>query len=120
MLVRVSPPLLRFCVALLFAAALVLLPFGHRATAGNVDPALEAFLAAGGTAADICGGVDPAHGARGCDACRLTVGLYLPPTPGKVAPMVRWARIRHAYRALAVLPRNQSGPVSPARAPPVV
>lgn len=62
--------------------ALVLVGFGHRAQAAPdpADPALAAYIAAGGQLSDLCGGLEEDGTTAGvdCPACLITSGFALP------------------------------------------
>ena len=87
--------------------------------AAPVDPALAAFVAAGGTPDDICGvaGHGEAGGDRHCDAC-LTLGpAVLPEAPR--SPSRAAAPLPEALPAMAVAPRAALLHAGRPRAPPV-
>ena len=80
---------LRSRLILLLVLAVGVLGFGHRPTVGPLDPALLAFLAAGGSLADICRDFEPGEINLGedCESCRLLSSVCLPtpaelPAPG--------------------------------------
>lgn len=80
---------------------------GHRMAPPASDPALAAFLAAGGTVADLCldgGGLGHGFGdgARHCDACQPTLAGPLPaPARTLARAAARPARSVQAGRAPA-------------------
>ncbi|SEN02142.1 hypothetical protein SAMN04488003_1086 [Loktanella fryxellensis] len=81
-------PLIRLALVLVLTCAMGLSGLAHRFSAPTPqDPSIAAFLAAGGTLADLCGvPLDADHpagtGRGGCDVCRLVAGMALPvPTP---------------------------------------
>lgn len=68
-------------LGLILAAALATAGGGHRSAPSAPDPALAAFLAAGGTLADLCfdgGAHGVGEGAPHCDACQPTLAGPLP------------------------------------------
>ena len=68
-------------LAVLLAWAAAVLAGAVAPAAAPLDPRLAAFVAAGGSLDDICGGH---HGGRGephCDACRLLGPAVLPDRP---------------------------------------
>lgn len=107
------------CLAAALAAPVappVAPPVGSAAS--PADPRLAAFLAAGGTLADICG--EAGHGAGGerhCDAC-LLLGPALLPGSGRSAPSPV-AMAAEPAAAAATAPRAEPRLANPPRAPPL-
>lgn len=108
------PLSLRPVLTLLLALALLSLPFGHRSsTAAQADPALIAFVEAGGTLADLCDGPGEAlHAALDCEACSSMAASLLP------APFTLYSPATGAATASRVTPRDLRLARSPAGAPP--
>lgn len=71
--------LLGIVACLILSVALVAAGFGHRAPTG-AEPALDAFVLAGGDLSQICAdtGGDAMAG-EDCPACHLTATLLVPP-----------------------------------------
>ena len=107
-------PFLRPILALLLALALLSLPFGHRtSSAAQEDPALIAFVEAGGTLADLCDGPGEAlHAALDCEACSSMAASLLP------VPFALYSPVTGAAPASRVTPRDLRLSRSPAGAPP--
>ena len=119
MTAKASYPWPQAVLAGLLGLALMLVPFGHRAAAGHDDPALQAYVALGGSLSDLCGSDRSQHADRGCEACRLSASLALPPVPaGAVAVDARPLAV--LSRASAAIPRGERHPPAPpVRAPPL-
>ena len=108
---------LTLVVALLIAMASSGL--AHRFVPAQADEALTAYLAAGGSYADICGDVD--HGAmQSCDACRLVDTACLAGVdPSNLSPSAHFGNAGFAQtHSEPNLPAFD--PVRPVRAPPAV
>lgn len=83
------------------SVALAAVGFGHRGEGGRMmDPAYAAFVAAGGSAQDLCDGhvadgVDSDHSKhetmQGCEACRLVDAVLVPVLR---APCIGWSAPR--------------------------
>jgi len=94
----------------------------HRFESRAATESLNAYLAAGGTYADIC--ADDGFGGHGvgqtCNACRLVDSVALPPVGAScVAPH---SVVLATHSALAALPQPWfvPDPSRPVRAPPMV
>jgi hypothetical protein len=114
-------PLIAALLVVVLTVALGAIGFGHRG-ASLPDPAYAAYLAAGGSAGDLCGdGHAPAGhetGAKGCEACRLAAAMALP-APARVPDL--WphperagcgatARFLHPARHPHALPQTRAPP----------
>jgi hypothetical protein len=112
-------------VAVLCALALVLLSAAHRPVAadpGRADPAVAAYLAVGGSLADLClaGGMeDGKSGQADCPACTLAKAITLGPCLiGPAGPAIV-AADRLAMTELSL--SSAYGPrAPPARGPPSI
>jgi hypothetical protein len=112
-------------VAVLCALALVLLSAAHRpvvADPGRADPAIAAYLAVGGSLADLClaGGMeDGKSGHADCPACMLAKAMTLGPcVVGPAGPAIVAAdRLIEQELSLS----SGHGPrAPPARGPPSI
>jgi hypothetical protein len=98
----------RLILVVALGVAMAAVGFAHRDLTGDagrsVNPDYTAYLAAGGSAEDLCandahdGGADHDSAATGCEACRLVASVLL---PGQAALPEPWnapreARITHA------------------------
>ena len=101
----------RVILVVALSVALAAVGFAHRDMARHagdagrsVDPDYIAYLAAGGSADDLCdhatldGGADHDSAATGCEACRLVASVLLPEHAGlpEAWDAPREARITHA------------------------
>lgn len=94
----------RLILVIALGVAMAAVGFAHRDTGSTANPDYIAYLAAGGSADDLCahdthdGGADHDSAATGCEACRLVASVLL---PGQAALPEPWdapreARITHA------------------------
>lgn len=68
---------LLLCLSLVLAMATS--GFAHRGVESGPAPELAAYLAAGGSLADLCGDVGGGHeGVQSCAACRLIEAAFMP------------------------------------------
>jgi hypothetical protein len=112
-------------VSALCALALMLVAFAHRpveAAPRLSDPQTAAYLALGGSLADLClsgeDGQDHAAEAH-CPACTLVKSMALAPTcPGPLGPTV-WPGERLAWPE-TLAPTGHTPRAPPARGPPVI
>lgn len=115
-------PLARLMIALALFVAMASSGLGHRFVSGADTANLNAYLAAGGTYADICAddGLGGHNAGQTCDACRLVDSAALPPVAASCAAaygVILAATTRFvALPPLAFVP----DPSRPVRAPPVV
>lgn len=110
--------LMRLALVLTIACGLAATGFAHRVTAATDDPAVAAFLAAGGTLADLCGPAadDAATPRTGCPACQLVAIAALPDPAPAATPLRRTAQAawpcrdgtagRALHRTFATAPRG--------------
>lgn len=117
-----APPLasIRVTLAFLLALALTSLPFAHRTSAAVVeDPTFIAFVAAGGTLADLCSG--PGHhfiAGTDCEACTVIGAANLASPPqGLIAPDI-FRRHPHNWFEPLRLARSPATARPPVRGPP--
>lgn len=107
--------------AALLALALVVLGFGHQhAPAAPADPALRAYLAAGGSPDDLC--LDrqdaPHDRAQDCPVCTLANAMALPLVTGQTAFLLRITFTNPpGARHLVAGHHTRRGP--PTRGPPI-
>ena len=115
-------PFLRPLLTLLLVLALASLPFGHRTTAtAQDDPALIAFVEAGGTLADICDGPgEGLHAALDCEACRNMAGGVLASPVSLLISATLGVPAHPDFPTVRPLPRGPAGFPPPPRAPPQV
>lgn len=118
---QLSGLVLVFVLSLAMAGA----GFAHRDPGRTADPALLAFVSAGGTPSDLCahdaGGEAPAHeraGPQACEACRLVDAVALP-LPGAMPCAVASACPAQAWPEKAAIPPRAVAHLLPqGRAPP--
>lgn len=112
-------------LSVLCALALMLVPFAHRPLETDPrlsDPQIAAYMALGGSLADLCISGDDTqdHAAHAdCPACTIAKSMAL--APACLAPMglVAWSSHRAAWPETLVLPGH--GPrAPPARGPPSI
>jgi hypothetical protein len=105
-------------MSVLFALALMLVPFGHRPA--ETDPQIAAYLALGGSLADLCISGDDGqdHAAHAdCPACTIAKSMALAPACLAPSDLVVWSSHRAAWPETLVLTGH--GPrAPPARGPP--
>ena len=115
-------PFARLMIAVALFVAMASSSLAHRFASGSDTENLNAYLAAGGTYADICddGGLGGRNAGQSCDACRLVDGAALPPLAASCA--VTHAVILATNAAFAALrpPAFVPDPSRPVRAPPLV
>lgn len=107
---------LRLLMVLALFAATAALGFGHRVNAH--EPALQAYLDAGGALDDLCNGGPGGDAAGDCPACTLAHGAVLP-APGPEAPLAV-AKVPSDVPAAAPIARHRFDHSHPGRAPPVL
>lgn len=110
-------------VSVLCALALVLVAFGHRPVETDPrlsDPQITAYLALGGSLADLClsGDDEQDHAAHAdCPACTIAKSMALAPACLAPSDLVVWSSHRAAWPETLVLTGH--GPrAPPARGPP--
>ncbi|WP_390910444.1 hypothetical protein [Pseudosulfitobacter sp. SM2401] len=94
--------------------------FVHTGARPDISPELAAYVAAGGSLADICGGSGEQDGARGvkCDAC-LRFGAAVLPHTCHSAPVILSDQTRRlSFVAKRILYTRPLDPTCLARAPP--
>lgn len=81
-MIRWASAVARLCVVSWVFVALVATSFAHRIAQPEMSPELAAYVAAGGSIADICGTVDENGNVVGvdCEACRVSDHLSGLPT----------------------------------------
>lgn len=84
-MIKIQHIYLRHLVLALLTLALLSVPFAHRAGAAPVTQQMSMFLSAGGSLDDICGGTG-GHVNSGCESCRITATLLMPPAAQSVQP----------------------------------
>jgi len=112
-------------VSVLCALALVLVGFGHRPVETDQrlsDPQIAAYLALGGSLADLCISGDDGqdHAAHAdCPACTIAKSMTLAPACLAPVGLVAWSTHRTVWPKTLVL--NGHGPrAPPARGPPLL
>ena len=103
-------------------AAMGLSGFAHTVPRTDVSPELAAYLAAGGSVADLCHDIGEDHSDRHapCDACRL-IAAALIPRPCEGPAITLSLRTRVQARVSESLRQARSlDPVRMTRAPPQV
>lgn len=89
-------------IVVLLALALVLAGGSHRLQAQTDDPALQAYLDAGGTLAELCSQSDPgAYPVSGCPLCVLAHFAVLPQVH------LAFRRAPTAFRRASPAPRHE-------------
>jgi hypothetical protein len=115
-------PFARLMIVLALFVAMASSGLAHRFTSGADTESLNAYLAAGGTYADICAddGMGGHSAGQTCDACRLVDSAALPFVAASCA--ATHAVILAANAAFLALPPSAFAPdpSRPVRAPPVV
>lgn len=115
-------PFARLMIVFALFVAMASSGSAHRFASASDTENLNAFLAAGGTYADICAddGLGGHNAGQTCDACRLVDGAALPPVTATCA--ATHAVILAANAAFAALPPPAfvPDPSRPVRAPPLV
>lgn len=112
-------------MSVLCALALVLVAFAHRppvAEASATDAQLAAYLAIGGTLADLCLSDDPDHPATAhadCPACTLTKVMALAPACAAAPVLLSTTVIATVWPATPV-PTGHGPRAPPARGPPSI
>lgn len=75
---------IRVQVLIIVSVAMVATGFAHNTRAAAYSPDIVAFLAAGGSLADVCGGTQDGSETGhpyDCEICRIAQGLHLTATP---------------------------------------
>jgi len=92
----------------------------HRTQMPVMDDGLAAYLAAGGSLADLCGDGDVEGGSHGCAACHLVAGAVLPAVASSfcLLPAHQYTPLPDAQ--LHFHAHLAADPSRPVRAPPVV
>src|SRR6056297_2537866 len=120
----------RLILVIALSVAMAAVSFAHRDLTGetgrSVNPDYLAYLAAGGSADDLCahdahdGGTDHDSAGTGCEACRLVASVLL---PGQAALPEPWSapretRITHAptWRLARAFAHARPNPRAPPRA----
>jgi len=116
----------RLILVVALGVAMAALGFAHRDPGRTVNPDYTAYLAAGGSADDLCaddiheGGSEHDSAATGCEACRLVASVLL---PGQAALPEPWSapretRIKHApaWRLARAFAHARPNPRAPPRA----
>ncbi|MCR8726632.1 hypothetical protein [Frigidibacter sp. ROC022] len=77
---RLLPLFPRLALVIVLSGALAGIGFAHRLGSQAFNPAVLAYVQAGGSLADICGGFGDSSvkSGRSCDACRLVHAVALP------------------------------------------
>lgn len=110
-------------LAIVFALMLAMAGsgFAHQFTPADTDESLAAYLAAGGSYADICADFSGGHpGSESCDACRLVDSASVPAAVPAILELALTASVisptlSPSHHAFAF-----SNPAHPPRAPPLV
>lgn len=115
-------------VVFAFAVAMAAVGFGHRGfNARAMDPAYIAFVAAGGTAQDLCEGHEALasgaghsehQAAGGCDACRLVDAAMVPAVEPAADPWLAPRMLDRHTEASQSLPQGRGHRLAQGRAPP--
>lgn len=112
--------ILQAITTLSLVVALLAVGFAHKSTTSGLSPELEAYVAQGGSLADICGergGKDPIVPV-GCEACRLSDSLSLGGTCSALPPLTL-TQTKSAHFIAKLLRHSQSpDPARLTRAPP--
>jgi len=110
-------------VSVLCALALVLVAFAHRPVGVDPrlsDPQISAYLALGGSLADLCLSDDDSqdHAAHAdCPACTIAKSMVLAPECSAPKGLLAWSSYRAAWPETLILTGH--GPrAPPARGPP--
>lgn len=94
----------------------------HRTQGPPATADLLAYVAAGGSLDDLCGGDDGSSGVgmAGCDACRLVDTAALPTATGTGVSVASFSATSAVPAPHVVSPACAPDPSHPVRAPPVV
>jgi len=111
----------KLCLTIAVLVAMTSVGFAHRVASPDVDEGLLAYVQAGGSLDDLCGGADfgAGHGET-CDACRLVDGAVVPlagiDAVAQISPSQQQTQNNTPFAAFA----QALNPSCPVRAPPVV
>lgn len=96
--------------------------FAHRVAAHEMDPALIAFVQAGGSLNELCGDLTDTQHNDGqlCEACRLYASISVPPVAFSVAAILNGRMIALTAAAVDIPITAVIDQSRPVRAPPVV
>lgn len=112
---------LRALLRLVLMLAMIGVGFAHQIAAREISPELAAYVAAGGTLADLCGtaGDDETGATSDCQACRISDGAALHPLcPQPVIAVLDQTQV-YRFVAKRLLHRHGRDPSRLTRAPPV-
>ncbi|XDA99117.1 hypothetical protein AB1M95_04195 [Sulfitobacter sp. LCG007] len=108
----------RHLVSALCALMLVLVSASHRPLqAAHTDPEIAAFLASGGSLADLCGGSHDGGSGVECPACVLSKALVELPTVDEGADRLTWVRVTRVIPPV-IWRASHLPQAPPARGPP--
>lgn len=91
----------KLMVVFALICAMATTSFAHRFVSQSLDPALAAYVAAGGSVEDICGYTEGSshQNVPSCEACRLVNAAVLPDhDPACIAPFCKLALVRVAVQ----------------------
>lgn len=107
-------------VSVLCALALILVSFVHRpGQAVPADPDLAAYLADGGSLAEICGSLDDETSGVECPACIIAKILAQAPDAPRFVTHVKWAAVIPPFPPTFRV-RVEPSRTPPARGPPPI
>lgn len=98
-------------------AAMLALPFVHRAGAEPVSPEISRYLAMGGNLLDICG-ESGSHKAGGCESCTIAAHSLMPTNRGPGRPAFVLTSLTLGSASTVIAPRAAQKSSPPVRAPP--
>ncbi|WP_293572777.1 hypothetical protein [Phaeobacter sp.] len=117
---KLALPSWQLLPVLTLVVGLIGIGFGHRINTAETSPEFTAFLAAGGSLADLCAeDTDSHHGTMSqCEACRLVSAALLPEHPQNAAlALIQRPAPQHPAPVLVVA-RAALDLSHPTRAPP--
>jgi hypothetical protein len=116
-MIRLLHITLSYCLFAALTAAMLALPFVHRAGAEPVNPEISRYLAMGGNLVDICG-ESGSHKAGGCESCAIAATLLIPTCGGPARPAFALASLTLGSTGPVTAPRATPKSSPPVRAPP--
>ncbi len=118
---RLIYPFSKLCVVAALFVAMAGSGFAHRTAPPPRDNDLRAYLAAGGTLADVCGDFAPGDHAGGpCDACRLVKSAIVPVIASAAIAVLGAARPLYTVPKVPLYHPSDADPARMVRAPPTV
>lgn len=110
----------RLLVGCLLVVAMASASFAHAVMSRTTSPELSAYLAAGGSLAEICGDLEDreSHSGSKCEACRLIEVAAVPPEMSGARLSLTDRTRRFAFISKQLLQSRGLDPARLSRAPP--